>query len=130
MRFRFNKTLFGVVLLLFGLLLFGGAINAEPSFQLPRGKGENCVEPTELMRRYHMEFLFHQRDATVRAGIRTPKHSLIECVQCHVQRHAESDGGGFIPIDSPGQFCQACHQFTSVQIDCFECHRATPDDAP
>ena len=37
-----------------------------------------CVEPTDVMRRDHMEFILHQRDETVHEGIRTSKHlSLI-----------------------------------------------------
>ena len=90
----------------------------------PRGKGEACVEPTELMRKEHMTFLLHQRDQTVYQGIRTQKHSLTGCIDCHVQSDSQ---GRFIPVDAPGQFCQACHTFASVELDCFECHRTTPD---
>ena len=58
-----------------------------------------CVEPTDVMRRYHMDFLLHQRDKTVYKGIRTKRHSLQGCVDCHVNR---DDQGRFIPINAPG----------------------------
>lgn len=92
--------------------------------EVPRGKGEQCVEPAEIMRKQHMEFLLHQRDLTVREGIRTQKHSLTECVECHVQSNSQ---GEFIPVNAPQQFCEVCHGFASVKIDCFECHATTPD---
>ncbi|MGI9310451.1 MAG: Hdr-like menaquinol oxidoreductase cytochrome c subunit [bacterium] len=94
--------------------------------ELPRGKGEQCVEPTDVMRRSHMDFLFHQRDAVVRDGARAARHSLVQCIECHAQRDAAGD---FIPIDAPGQFCDGCHAFAAVEMDCFGCHATTPDDA-
>ncbi|GMQ95874.1 MAG: hypothetical protein BMS9Abin14_344 [Gammaproteobacteria bacterium] len=91
---------------------------------ITKGKGPQCVEPTDVMRRDHMKFLLQQRDATVREGIRTKKYSLTGCVACHVQRDAQ---GQAIPINAPGQFCEACHRYTAVRMDCFECHATTPD---
>ena len=91
--------------------------------ELPRGKGEMCVEPTEYMRKYHFDLLTHQRDLTVRSGIRTPRHSLTGCIDCHVQQDAH---GQFIAVDAPGQFCESCHGFVAVKLDCFECHAAKP----
>ena len=52
-------------------------------------KGEVCVEPTEVMRKYHMDFLLHQRDKTVHQGIRTKNHSLVNCIDCHVQKNTQ-----------------------------------------
>ena len=92
--------------------------------EVPRGKGEFCVEPTDIMRKQHMDFLFHQRDETVYNGKREQKHSLIGCIDCHVQT---SDNGQHIPINEEGQFCEVCHSFVSVKIDCFECHATVPD---
>ena len=92
--------------------------------KLPRGKGATCVEPLDVMRRNHMDFLNHERDLTVRGGIRGRKHSLVGCIACHAQRDGHGD---FIRIDAPGQFCHACHEFTGVKMDCFECHAAVPD---
>jgi hypothetical protein len=82
-----------------------------------------CVEATPVMRRNHMEFLKHQRDETVHRGIRGTKHSLAGCVDCHASR----DGAGEpIPVNGDGQFCQTCHSYTAVSIDCFQCHRSIP----
>jgi hypothetical protein len=71
-----------------------------------------------------MDFLLHQRDRTVQEGIRTSNYSLVECIDCHVQKNTE---GEFVQVDAPDQFCEACHAYTSVKLDCFECHATTPD---
>ena len=92
--------------------------------QVPRGKGEFCVEPTDVMRKLHMDFLLHQRDETVYNGQRKQKHSLVGCIDCHVQT---SDSGQHVPINQEGEFCEVCHSYVSVKIDCFECHASVPD---
>lgn len=89
----------------------------------PPAMGASCVEPTEVMRREHMQFLMHQRDETVHAGIRGAKHSLVGCIGCHVQRDA---AGAAIPVNAKGQFCASCHAFAGVRMDCFECHATVP----
>ncbi len=107
---------------------FATNVSAQGSVPLPnvvRGTGDRCVEPTEVMRRDHMEFLLHQRDETMYRGIRTKRHSLKECVSCHVSRDSS---GRAIPINAQGEFCAACHEYAAVTIDCFECHAQTPDD--
>ena len=55
-----------------------------------KGKGEQCVEDTEFMRRNHMELILHQRDETVHAGIRTKQHSLKNCINCHASPETNS----------------------------------------
>ncbi len=85
---------------------------------------QQCVEPTDAMRRDHMEFLLHQRDRTVHEGIRTSQHSLVECIDCHA---GKDDNDEFVPVNADKQFCQTCHQSTAVKMDCFECHATTPD---
>ena len=85
---------------------------------------ENCVEPTEYMRKNHMDLLFHQRDVTVHEGIRSKQHSLVNCVDCHASADAD---GSFASVNAPGQFCEGCHSATAVTIDCFECHASRPD---
>jgi hypothetical protein len=89
----------------------------------PRGKGEQCVEPTDVMRRDHMRFLTHQRDETTHRGIRTKKHSLVECLECHTRKDAQ---GKFMPVNAEGEFCNVCHDYSGVTMDCFECHATTP----
>lgn len=82
-----------------------------------------CVEPTEIMRKEHYMFLLHQRDNTVIDGVRTKKHSLANCIDCHV---SYDEKGKAIPINSEGQFCQQCHVKTATNITCFSCHAAEP----
>jgi hypothetical protein len=83
----------------------------------------SCVEPTDVMRRKHMEFIKHQRDTTVHSGIRTSKHSLAGCVDCHIRHDA---AGAPTPIHERQEFCGACHAFTAVNLNCFDCHAAVP----
>ncbi|MBI3571603.1 MAG: hypothetical protein HY082_10990 [Gammaproteobacteria bacterium] len=78
-------------------------------------RGEKCVEPTEEMRRNHMKKILHQRDETMHKGIRTTKHSLKNCVDCHADPATNS-------VLGQDGFCSSCHQYASVTIDCFSCH--------
>ena len=78
-------------------------------------KGAACVAPTAQMRRDHMSMLLHQRDRTVRQGLREPRFSLKGCVECHASRET----GTVLGKDG---FCASCHAYASVKIDCFECH--------
>ncbi|MCB1866762.1 MAG: hypothetical protein KDG50_15190 [Chromatiales bacterium] len=84
---------------------------------------QECVEPTSDMRRNHMEYLLHQRDATVIHGVRTRKHSLANCIDCHVQG---APSGGYVAINRDDQFCGACHKSAGVSLDCFQCHATVP----
>ena len=108
------------------LLLGSGSVVADG---VPRpvlvdaARGEACVEPTPIIRRDHMKFLMHQRDDTVRLGIRGARHSLVGCIDCHA---AKDEVGQWVRIDAHGQFCESCHSYVSVEIDCFECHAALP----
>ena len=61
--------------------------------------------------------------ATPHDGIRTKQHSLNECIVCHVQPDAS---GQFASSDSPEHFCNSCHTWAAVSIDCFQCHAAHP----
>ena len=91
---------------------------------IPKAAGEHCVAETGFMRRNHMDLIVHQRDETVIKGIRDEPFSLVECVDCHVQRDANNVP---IRIDAEGQFCASCHTFVAAKIDCFTCHAAIPD---
>lgn len=111
------------------ILIVGGAIAGErvslPKY--PQPVGEKCVEPVDIMRREHMNFILHQRDKTVYEGIRgiTARHSLKGCIDCHA---GYDDQGKALPINAKGQFCESCHSYTAVKIDCFGCHRTTPGE--
>lgn len=86
-----------------------------------------CVEPTETMRRMHMEFIKHQRVITVHEGIPATKYSLSGCVDCHVSVGAD---GQAVPVNAPGQFCNACHAYAAVNLNCFDCHANVPNGGP
>jgi hypothetical protein len=83
-----------------------------------------CVEPEAEMRRNHMNYILHQRDETMHAGIRTRQYSLEECVNCHASK---DESGEYLPINGPDQFCSSCHAYTAVHIDCFQCHATKPE---
>ena len=99
-----------------------------PSGRVPKptveqGKGDKCVEDTEFMRKNHMKLLLHQRDETVHKGIRTKKYSLQNCIECHASQKTNS------VIGSNQNFCQSCHSYAAVKLDCFECHANKPKAA-
>jgi hypothetical protein len=100
------------------LLAAGLAVTAYaqgPKIKIERG--EACVAPVAEMRRDHMKMLFHQRDRTMRQGVRTTQFSLKNCVECHASQKTGS-------VLGEEGFCSGCHTYASVKIDCFECHTA------
>jgi len=114
--------------LLAGVLVALAGCSSEPEQIAVEGTAKadkltQCVEPTDVMRRNHMEFIDHQRDETVRKGVRETNHSLAGCVECHVRYDA---GGQPVAVDAPGQFCADCHEFTGTSLTCFQCHAAVP----
>ena len=120
------------LILLAGMALVGLPLVAQSGTPLPVvpeakqrfSETQGCVEPTEIMRKNHMTFLMHQRDETMHEGIRTRKHSLEECINCHVP--AEDQDGNAMRIDNKDHFCSSCHNYASVKIDCFQCHADRP----
>ena len=131
-----SKRIFlrGLAVLVAGWALWAQPVMAGSSGLVPeivlgkrasaaKAQGEGCVNDTDIMRSEHMKFLTHQRDETVLHGIRTERYSLKECVSCHV---SVDDSGNYIPINSEDQFCQGCHSYSSVKIDCFDCHATRP----
>lgn len=109
------------LMMIIGLTAWSFADVSMPVY--PTGKGERCVEPTDVMRRDHFEYLMHHRQVSVHLGVRSKRHSLVGCVDCHASR---ADDGAFLPVNASGQFCQSCHAYTAVKIDCFGCHAAVP----
>ncbi len=92
----------------------------------PPPKGEQCIRPTEEIRRKHPDLLLHKRDLTMHQGIRTKDASLKECINCHV---TPDSSGKVARAGEPGFFCSSCHQSVSVKLDCFECHSDRPESA-
>lgn len=111
---------------LLGLLLGAQAGAGEVPVPKPMpGLGSYCVEDTAFMRRNHMDLLRHQRDDTMYNGLRTERHSLKNCINCHMAE--EVVGKERIEITDSRHFCAGCHQYASVKPDCFECHSSQPE---
>ena len=99
--------------LLLPVLVFASDRVPKPVINID--KQGKCVEDTATMRREHPDMLKHQRDKTMHEGIRTREHSLKECVECHASAKTGS-------VLGEKGFCQSCHDYASVRIDCFSCH--------
>jgi hypothetical protein len=84
---------------------------------------QECVAPEAEMRRNHMNYILHQRDATMHEGVRTRQFALEECINCHA---VEDESGEFVRVEDPRHFCASCHTYAAVKIDCFQCHADVP----
>ena len=112
------------------VLLISAVVGLQPSWAdggrtpkpviEPAKAGTQCVADPATMRRDHPAMLKHQRDETVHGGIRGAKASLKACVSCHASAATGSVAA------APTDFCAACHSYTAVRIDCFECHATKP----
>ncbi len=114
------------LLVLLGFMLLSTSTLAEtpfPTVHEPSDKSLKCIQPEDEMRRNHMNYILHERDETMYEGIRNEPASLAGCIDCHVE---PNDKGEIAGIDSDEHFCNACHQYASVQIDCFQCHADRP----
>ena len=86
----------------------------------PARAGTQCIADPATMRREHPAMLEHQRDLTVRGGVRGAKASLKACIGCHASAATGSVAKG------ETNFCVSCHSYAAVRIDCFECHATQP----
>jgi len=126
---RVFPLILGIILLLAGVLISApetaGAGQAASFLPNPPKafKGKECVEPVDVMRREHMNYLYHQRDETVQGGIRGNKYSLRECIECHAVPDKMAGGERTVR-----PFCGECHKFAAVNIDCFQCHTMKPEN--
>jgi hypothetical protein len=82
-------------------------------------KTAQCVEPTEYMKASHMQLLQEWRDAVVRDGaseyvngfgVLTEMSLDNTCLSCHSDH---------------SKFCDSCHNYTGVTMDCWNCHGAS-----
>jgi hypothetical protein len=123
------RVAFGALVLLLGLLIGVAHAAGAPASGVPQpvvevARGGQCVEDPAFMRRNHMKVLKHQRDDTLRGGIRTGQYSLKTCIDCHASKSTNSVAA------SDTNFCQSCHNYAAVKIDCFECHSNKPQVKP
>lgn len=102
----------------------GAAMAGGGQPTLSKGKGDKCVEDTQYMRRNHMDLLKHHRDETMHRGIRTTRHSLKACIECHASEQTGSVAA------SKDDFCAGCHAYAAVKLDCWDCHATKPKAKP
>ncbi len=117
------RQLLGVALLLATSLASAagaGAAARVPQPVIEAASGGQCVAEPAFMRRNHAALLKHQRDDTLRGGIRSAKYALKDCIACHASKTTNSVAA------APSNFCQSCHTYTAVKIDCFGCHASQP----
>lgn len=110
------KLLRILLVVLLPVLLAAPAFAGAPKPAIKIENPGQCIAPTEEMRRNHMEMLKHQRDRTLRQGIRGEKASLNECISCHASKSTGS-------VLGEGGFCQECHSYAAVKLDCWDCHQ-------
>jgi len=93
-----------------------------PKPELPPGGEKECVAPAAEMRASHMILLNEWRDGVLRDGQRDViavdgkkyrKGLQMTCMQCHTNKE---------------KFCDSCHEYTSVNPYCWDCH-LTPEVA-
>ena len=108
------------VLFALALLASGAAFADVTVPHLDVGKGGHCVNDPKFMKLNHGDLLMHQRTITVHQGVRG-RYSLEKCVNCHASRVNNS------VLGTDRNFCQGCHAYAAVKIDCFECHSSRPE---
>lgn len=120
-----------LMLLLVSLLGVVGCDSKPPEIDTKIAKAvkkfdteEQTIAHKTDMRKNHMDRLLHKRDQTMYQGIRTPKYSLKACINCHVPAPAKNKT---VTHKDSEHFCVTCHEYVSVQIDCFQCHASHPD---
>ena len=116
-------ALAGIAVMAFSVFAYADA-GEKPSFAPnvphPTNGTTECVEDEDEMKKNHMEYILHQRDATVHQGIRTKTYSLKQCINCHVPENSE------VRFGDDKHFCSSCHNYAGVSIDCFQCHTDRP----
>jgi hypothetical protein len=116
-----RRAVVRLVLLAFAAVVAAPTFAGEGRTPKPVVKIENadtkCVAPPEEMRLNHMEMLKHTRDKTLRDGVRGMKTSLNGCIECHASKKTGS------VLGSNENFCQSCHAYAAVKLDCWDCHQ-------
>ena len=116
-------ALAGIAVMAFSVFAYADAgekPSFAPSVPHPTNGTTECVEDEDEMKKNHMKYILHQRDATMHEGIRTKTYSLKECINCHVPENSQ------IRYGDDKHFCSSCHNYAGVSIDCFQCHMDRP----
>ena len=93
------------------------AAAGAPEPTIAKAKGDHCVKDADFMIRHHPDLLKHQRDDTLRRGIRAGDYSLKRCMECHA-----NEGAGHAAKTD----CDTCHAYAAVKLDCWDCHAKKP----
>ena len=124
MSAKAKVILFIVVFCVIALIPFAVNIGTakplpNPSLDTPAiaaMQDKQCIMDTQYMRENHMQLLVDWRDQVVREGSREFKaadgqiweKSLDKtCLVCH---------------SNPDQFCDECHTYADVRVNCWDCH--------
>lgn len=106
-----------VLLVLIPFFYNNDASKAAPELTMPTN-AKTCVLPRAEMRAKHMQLLNTWRDEVVRKGDSKPvlvdgkeypKSLQLNCMECHT---------------SKVNFCDKCHNYSSVRPYCWDCHLA------
>jgi hypothetical protein len=123
-----------LVLAFLAAIGFAGIAAADEHMpvELPQATGDPHPEGNDYWRIHHMDMLLHDRDLTMRDGVRNAvpgeepiQASLGACFDCHA---AKDEAGTEVSYDDERHFCRVCHDYAAVQVDCFMCHRSTSSD--
>jgi hypothetical protein len=126
------KQIIGVIVTASLVMMLSLSVSADGQdgdggSNVPPPKGDQCVEDPEWMRTHHFETILDHRDKTVLKGIRTTKHSLKNCISCHITPNEQGEYARY--SNSEEHFCASCHSYAAVNIDCFSCHADRPENA-
>lgn len=122
--------LIGAAGIALAVLALGGAPTAAADGRVPlptlaTPKGDACVAPIDVMRRDHPDLLKAQRDDTMKRGIRDGKFSLTGCIDCHAAPDPKAPDPAVRSIEP---FCESCHTYAAVKLDCWSCHNPKADE--
>lgn len=109
---------------LFGLSQVALAQDTNLWPKVPAATGAPHPEGSEYWRKNHMKLMIHDRDLVVREGDRNIEADIGRCFDCHA---VKDTAGNFVTAEDDRHFCRVCHDYAAVQVDCFMCHRSTPD---
>jgi len=92
--------------------------------EIAKGTGQPHAEGNDYWRRNHMVMMKHDRDLTMYNGDRAVAASLGGCFDCHA---VKDEAGQPVTYQDARHFCRSCHDYAAVRVDCFMCHRSTPE---
>jgi len=119
------NRVFLIFALMLGLAAPALAQDSAPYLpNIPKATGNPHPEGNEYWRKHHMDLMKHDRDLTVHQGDRQIEASLKACFECHA---VKDDNGQYVTVQDDRHFCRVCHDYAAVKVDCFMCHRSTPE---